>query len=292
MDKLIVGCGYLGRRVAARWLAQGHRVLATTRSRERAEDLSRLGVEPVVCDVLDGASLAALPAVPVVLYCVGLDRSSGRSMREVYVEGLGNFLAARPRGRLLYVSSTSVYGQTEGEEVDEEAATEPAEPSGQVVLEAERLLRQRSPEAVLLRFAGIYGPGRLLRRRAIEAGERIAADPERWLNLIQVEDGAAAVLAAEARAAPGRVCNVCDDRPVRRRDFYALLAQLLGAPAPRLVPPAPGEPLPPHERANRRIRNQRLREELAAELRYASYEAGLPASLGPDLDGARSVRDG
>src|SRR5262249_57188389 len=137
------------------------------------------------------------------------------------------------------------------------------------------LVRSRLPGAVILRFAGIYGPGRLLGRQAVEAGEPLVGDPDRWLNLIHVEDGAAAVLAAEARGEPGAVYNVCDDRPVRRRAFYAELARLLGAPKPRFVPPAPGAPLPPHERTNRRILNRRLRAGLGVGLRYPRFEQGL-----------------
>lgn len=274
MDKLIVGCGYLGRRVAARWSAQGHRVFATTRSESRAEGLRRLGVEPVVCDVLDPGSLRALPTAATVLYCVGFDRTAGRTLREVYVGGLGNVVAALPRSveKFLHVSSTGVYGQAEGEEVDETAATEPAEESGRVVLDAERVARSLGDRAVVLRFAGIYGPGRLIRRQAVEAGEPLAGDPEKWLNLIHVEDGADAVVAAEARARPGRVYNVCDDRPVRRGEFFAALARLLGAPGPTFVPG-------PAERGNRRVVNWRLREELSVALRYPSYQQGLPASL-------------
>ena len=280
MDKFIIGCGYLGRRVLPLWRAGGHRVYTLTRSENRAGELRRLGAEPVVADVLDPGSLKALPRVDTALYCVGFDRSAGRSVREVYVNGLGNVLAALPPpGRFLYVSSTGVYGQQDGEEVDEAAATEPQEESGRVVLEAERLLRGRLPGAVVLRFAGIYGPGRVLRRQAVEAGEPLVGDPEKWLNLIHVEDGAAVVLAAEARGEPGAVYNVCDDRPVRRRDFYALLARLLGAPEPRFVPPAPDSPPPGHEWADRRVVNRRLREELNVRLRYPSYEDGLRASL-------------
>jgi nucleoside-diphosphate-sugar epimerase len=201
-------------------------------------------------------------------------------MRDVYLRGLENVLRRLPpAGRLVYVSSTGVYGQTQGEEVDETAATEPVEESGRVVLEAERVLRERLPGAVLLRFAGIYGPGRLLRRQAIEAGEPLVGDPEKWLNLIHVEDGATAVLASEARAAPGTVYNVCDDCPVRRRDFYAEMTRLLRAPPPRFVSPAEGVPLPPHERSNRRIINRRLRQELRSTLHYPSYREGLVASI-------------
>lgn len=280
MDKLVVGCGYLGRRVATLWRQQGHRVFATTRSSSHADEFRRLGLEPIVCDVLDLASLRVLPAVDTVLYCIGLDRSSGQSMRAVYVNGLANVLAALPSfHRFIYISSTSVYGQTQGEEVDEESPTEPREESGKVVREAEQGLRSRLPEAMFLRFAGIYGPGRLLRRQTIEAGEPIRGDAEKWLNLIHVEDGAAAVLAAEERGQLGTIINICDDLAIRRREFYTRLAELLEAPGPRFVLPPADAPLPPHERAHRRISNRRMHEMLKLQLGYPSYEEGLRASL-------------
>jgi nucleoside-diphosphate-sugar epimerase len=285
-DKLIVGCGYLGRRVAARWLTQGHRVFGTTRSPARAEELRQIGVEPVICDVLDWESLKALPPVASVLYCVGFDRTAGKSMADVYVQGLNNVLnrywmIQMDDGDLTYVSSTGVYGHTGGEVVDESTVTVPVEESGRVVLEAERVLGEHWSFSMrrILRFAGIYGPGRLIRRQAIEAGEPLVGDPDKWLNLIHVEDGASAVLAAEEKGQVGGVYNVCDDHPVRRHDFYTRMAQLLGAPEPRFVPPEPGAPSPPHERANRRIVNRRMREELGVQLRYPSYEEGLCASV-------------
>jgi nucleoside-diphosphate-sugar epimerase len=278
-DKLVIGCGYLGQRIAVCWREQGHRVFATTRRPERVVEWRRLGLEPIVCDVLDRASLRALPDAMTVVHCVGFDRSAAASMRQVYVEGLGHVLdelagrAGRPR--LIHVSSTSVYGQTQGEEVDERSATEPVEDSGRVVLEAERLLHRLCPAAVVLRFAGIYGPGRLLRPQALLAGEPLAGDPDRWLNLIHVEDGARAVLAAEERGHPGETYNISDDAPVRRRDFYTLLAQLLGTPEPRFLPSAAA----PAEVSSRRVSNRRLRQELGVALRYRDCGDGLPASL-------------
>jgi nucleoside-diphosphate-sugar epimerase len=278
-DRLIIGCGYLGRRVAEGWRAQGHRVFATTRNAHRAAEWRQGGLEPLVCDVLDPTGLRQLPKAACVLYSVGFDRNAGSPMREVYVTGLANVLAALPaRGRFLYVSSTGVYGQRGGEEVDETAATEPAEEAGRVVLAAESLVRRQLPGAVILRLAGIYGPGRLLRRQAVEAGEPLEGDPDSWLNLIHVEDGAAAVLAAEPRARPGEIYNVCDDGPVRRLDFYRLLARVLGAPEPCFVP-SPDASSPESERANRRVSNRKMCRELKVMLRYPSYAEGLPASL-------------
>jgi nucleoside-diphosphate-sugar epimerase len=277
MAKLIVGCGYLGRRVAALWRARGHHVRALTRG--RAAELRAQGVDPVVGDVRELIDVLKLEPAETVLYAVAPDRRpGGGTAAEVWVEGLGNLVGAMrewpARPRLLFISSTGVYGQSGGEEVDEATPTCPAEESGRVLEVAERALRTGWwPDAVVLRFAGIYGPRRLLRKQALLNNEPIAADPEGWLNLIHVADGAATVIAADKRARPGAVYNVADGRPVRRRDFYARLAELLGAPPPRFVVPSVAD------RVNRRVSNRRMHEELGVVLCYPSYEEGLLASV-------------
>jgi nucleoside-diphosphate-sugar epimerase len=275
MAKLVIGCGYLGRRVAALWLARGHTVRALTRG--RADELRGLGIEPVVGDVREPLDLLAPETADTVLYAVAPDRRGGESAEDVWLGGLGNLLLAirdwPVRPRLIFVSSTGVYGQSGGEEVDEASRTEPADELGRVVLAAERLLRERWPEATVLRFAGIYGPGRLIRSQSLLKGEPIPADPDGWLNLIHVEDGAAAVVAADERARPGETYNVADGAPVRRRDFYARLAELLCAPAPRFVPPAGPDWV------NRRVSNRKMLAELGVALRSPTYEEGLRASL-------------
>lgn len=281
--KLILGCGYLGRRVAALWQRQGDHVIATTRRPETADELQRQGLQPLVCDVLDPPEL---PAVDAVCYAVGLDRQAGASMRSVYVDGLARVLARLPRPRrFIYISSSSVYGQSDGGWIDESAATEPVEESGRIVLAAEQTLRQALPEAIILRFSGIYGPGRLLRRTSIEAGTPIVADADKWLNLIHVDDGARAVLAAEQRANAAGTYNICDGHPMRRRDFYQELARLLHAPPPVFIPPPADQPAPPHEKANRRISNRRMWAELGVELQYVDYQQGLAASTVLDSHG-------
>jgi nucleoside-diphosphate-sugar epimerase len=282
MIKLIIGCGYLGRRVAHLWLKQGQRVLATTRRPAAWHDSLMMApnFEPIVCDVLRPETLQNLPQVDTVLYAVGFDRASGASMRSVYVDGVANVLERLPPpNKFIYISSSSVYGQTDGAWVDEDFPTEPEEDAGKIVLAAEKAVQAKMPDAVILRFAGIYGPGRLLRQKAIQAGEVIVADANRWLNLIHVEDGARAVLAAEEQGRPGRIYNVADGNPVQRHAFYSLLARQLAAPEPRFTPPAPETAAPPHEKSNRRISAQRMREELRVTLRYPDYESGIRTSL-------------
>jgi nucleoside-diphosphate-sugar epimerase len=278
-DRLIVGCGYLGKSVAERWLSQGGRVFALTRSPERAEQLRATGLEPIVGDVLQPESLQDLPEASCVLCAVGHTHRTGHSRQSLYVEGLRNLLDHLPApGRFLYVSSTSVYGQHDGEEVTEESETMPLEESGQAILEAEQFLRERLPEAMILRFAGIYGPGRLLREQTVRAGEPLPTDSNLWLNLIHVDDGASAVAAAERRGKPGETYNICDDHPVLRGEFFQHLAQLLDAPAPRFDSDLVGG-----RQANRRVSNRKMHEELKVNLQYPTFQEGLAQALADHL---------
>lgn len=278
LPNLIVGCGYLGLRVARAWVAKGRRVAALTRG-SRQQEFASLGIVPVIGDVLDPASLTSLPPSRTLLYAVGYDRSvKGPTMRDVYVRGLAHVLTALPAvERIIYISSTSVYGQTDGSIVDESSLTEPIEESGRIVLEAEETLRAARPDAIILRFSGIYGPNRLLREQAIRAGMPLAGDAEKWLNLIHVSDGVRAVLAAEAHAAPGTTYNIADDTPMTRRQYYTKLAELLGAPT-ALFEPAPHGSKPARD-THRRISNQRARIELGFEPEYPSSFLGLAASV-------------
>ncbi len=273
---LIVGCGYLGRRVAAR-LTHHDRVFGTCRSNARAAELAALGVEPIVADVLQPETLAGLPTVDRVLYCVGFDRAAGVPMRTVYVEGLSNFLTAqRGRfGRFVYASATSVYGQDDGGWVTEDDPAEPTTESGRVVRAAERLVSELAgADHELIRFSGLYGAGRIVRRAALERGEAIAGDPEKWLNLIHIDDAASAAIAVLDAGKAGRIYHATDDQPVRRREYYTLAAALLDGPEPRFVP-SDGS----REEPNKRVSNARIKAELGCAPTYPSISEGLPAVI-------------
>lgn len=280
---LIIGCGYMGRRAATAWLAEGRSVAALTRSSGNAEELRSMGIVPVIGDVTNPESLFDLPAAGTVLYAVGFDRSAGPSMREVYVNGLRNVLSklAGRVGRLIYISSTSVYGQQAGEVVDEESPCEPTRENGKICLDAENAVREFGANdrcrVNVLRLAGIYGPGRLLRRiEAVKSGDVIAGNAEAWLNLIHVDDAVGAVLACEANGRDGRTYMVCDDEPIQRREYYGTLAALVGGEPPRF------EADRKDTNRGKRCRNARLRDELQATLTYPSIAEGLPQALASD----------
>jgi len=284
---LIIGCGYLGQRAGVLIQRRGERVYGTVRSHGRAAEIAGLGIEPVVADVLEPDSMRGLPAAECILYCVGFDRSAGASMRTVYVDGLRNvldFLSRGPR-RFVYASSTGVYGQTEGEWVDEETPPCPRHESGKLCLEAEERVRawaregNPSAQAIILRFAGLYGPGRVVRRALLERGEPIPGDPDKFLNLIHIDDAARAAVAALATGGANPIYVIADDRPVTRREYYSRVATLVGAPEPRFESPQPGAPEAARDETSKRVANRRMKTELVLGLIYPDITTGLPAAL-------------
>jgi len=278
-DRLIFGCGYIGLAAGVDWLSSPGRVRALTRSNT---GLRSIGIDPILGDVLKPETLTALPEVQTVLYAIAIDRKSGASFRDVYLKGLENVLKVLPRpGRFLYISSTSVYGQKNGEEIDEDSPTEPTEDNGKAILEAEKLLRSYLPEAVVLRFAGIYGPGRVLRRAALERGDPLVGDADKWLNLIYRGDAVRAIRAAEAHAPPGSTFCVSDNYPVTRREFYTCAAEILNAPPAKFEPAAPMTGPMPHE-GNRRIRSAKLLSLPGMSLACPDYRVGLKEAVRED----------
>lgn len=285
MTKLIIGCGYLGRRVAAAWIAAGHDVFAVTRSESKAEELRIKGIRPIVGDVATEGCLQGLPPAETVLHAVGFDRSAGQSIEQVYVDGLKNVLDVVDRSSLqkfFFISSTGVYGQTDGSWVDEQSRCVPSRAGGKACLDAEQVLRAHPVGrcAIILRLAGLYGPGRIPRRRELAAGSVINVPAQGFLNLIHVDDVVRVVLAAEQNVQPPELFVVADGHPAQRSEYYRELARLLGAPEPKFGPPSKDAPATTRAaNSDKRISNQRMCEQLGVELRYPGFREGLAAIL-------------
>ncbi|WP_435006205.1 SDR family oxidoreductase [Tundrisphaera lichenicola] len=281
---LIVGCGYLGRRVGRLLRDRGERVFGTSRKPERSPELASWGIEAVLADVLEPGSLDGLPQADRTLYCVGFDRTLGVPIRTVYVDGLRHALGRLMdrTGKLVYAGSTGVYGQDDGDWVDEKSAVDPRTESGRSCLEAESVVRSYEKSGLpstILRFSGLYGPGRIMRREGLLRGEPILGDPDKWLNLIHIQDAANATVAALDRGLPGSLYIVSDDRPVPRSEFYALAAESLQAQAPRFELPRPGSPEARREESNKRVSNRRMRDALGVNLTYPDITTGVPAAI-------------
>jgi nucleoside-diphosphate-sugar epimerase len=299
MHWLIIGCGYVGSRVARAVLQAGGRVSATTRSAERAAELQRLGIAPIVADLTRPETLAALPKADVWLHVVAPDRDSPLPRRALTVDALRDLLtlAGGRTKRLIHISTTSVYGTADGSWVDELSPCEPATEAGQLALEAEQLVAQFAARngsrclATILRPAGIYGPGRLI-ARIDQLRERVVLSglAESWLNLIHVDDLLQVILRVADAERPDPLYLVSDDRPITRRDFYGEVARLMQTPLPcfaftdnQAASPSEGAPAAVSngrtQGLNKRCRNTKIREELGIELIYPTAYDGLPASI-------------
>ena len=292
---LLVGCGYLGTRVAQLWRERGFQVFATTRSAARAEELKRAGFEPIVLDIAEPIRLGSLPSARFVLFAVGFDRTARHTQKQVYVEGLRNVLSALPDQpeRFVYVSSTGVYGQSDNSWVDEQSLTEPKREGGRCCLEAERLLMQHplGKRSVILRLAGIYGPGRLPFLQKMLEGQPLPVATEGYLNLIHVDDAARIVDACTADEMSAEMRDlkllvVSDGRPVIRRHYYDQMARLIGVTAQYETPDA-NAARTRRATGSKRVSNHLMREKLRISLRHPTYEHGLQAILAdhlPDRD--------
>lgn len=272
----MVGCGYLGERIARLWLDAGDQVYATTRG-GRADALARAGFRPVTLDVTQGA-LGTLPEVDTVVFAVGGGRQSGATMFDIHVRGLGALLEALPAatGRVIYVSSTGVYAQNAGEWVDEESVCEPTREGGRACLAGERRLAGHAlgRDGLALRMAGLYGPGRVPRSADVTAGRTIDGSPDAYLNLIHVDDAARAVVAAaSAESATRRIYVLSDGHPPTRGEYVQALARRLGVAPP---PFGGGDGL------GKRARSDRAVGELGLRLRFPSYLDGLAHALRPN----------
>ncbi len=284
MAKLLVGCGYLGGRVARRWLAAGETVYAVTRSTQRAGVLAEEGLRPIVADVTRSESLQRLPPAETVLYSVAYDPLSQATRDQVYAGGRRAVLdvLSATTGRVLLTRSTGVYGPAAGDWVDENSPCRPTRDAGRAMLAAEAVLQGScfSDRSIILRLAGLYGPGRIPRMADVLAGRPMVMTAQGYLNLIHVDDAADLIVAAESRATPPRIYVVADGQPVRRRDFYQHLAALVGLPAITFADPPPGDRSALRGGSDKRVRSARIFEELAVPLAYPSYREGLAAMVG------------
>jgi nucleoside-diphosphate-sugar epimerase len=274
---LVVGCGYIGLPFAWQAKRAGKSVRVTSRSPERMVRLKEAGFTSIPWDVT--APESSLPEVDAVVYAVGFDRSSGKSVDEVYVQGLRNTLERLPGSpKFVYASSTGVYGEAGGGWVDETALVQTQDSTAEACRQAEQFLSTsnlvKDRNYCILRFAGLYGYGRLINAEPLKRGEPVPGDGAAWLNLVHQDDAAEALWKAVLNGEPGEIYNIADGHPVRRQDYYLKLAELLKAPLPTFAPE-----LARRQRGNRRVNAEKARWKLGWSPRYPSYVEGLEAAV-------------
>ena len=269
MRILIAGCGDVGGELARRLLADGHEVYGL---RRRAH-LLPAGVRPVAGDVRDPESLRALPGgLDVLCYTAAADARSVDAYRAAYVDGVRNVLDAAAHtsalSRVVYTSSTRVYSQNSGEWVDEDSPTGGDDIYARLLLEGEAAARESAAPAVVVRLAGIYGPGRTRLIDRVRAGEPCSAA---YTNRIHRDDCAGVLHHVMRLERPLPLYLGADSEPATQCEVMDWIAERLGLPAPPRADAGPG-------RRGKRCRNARLTGSGYA-FEYPGYREGYEAVL-------------
>lgn len=235
---LILGCGYVGRSLLQQLVAEGGGVAATTRSHVHAAVIQKLGGRPLIVDVTQPITLAALRGEleqPLDVYWL---IPPGRQPEAVLIEGQAALLKTlknAPIRRAVWVSSSAVYGDQGGAVVDADAPASPDSPRAKLLYEAEQRWLDAGDVFGVVRLAGLYGMGRVPGAKQVSEGAPLLGDPQAWINLIHADDAAALVRRYAQSESAARVELGADGSPMRRADYYAFVAECLGKPAPQAM---------------------------------------------------------
>jgi len=250
---------------------EGVPVAGWVRTASSARPLRDAGLQVVCGDVTDPSVWPSAPEeVDAIVLCASSERGGVEAYRHVYLGGVEAALRHRPGARIVFVSSTSVYGQTNGEWVDEKSPATPATDTGKILREAEDAVIRAG--GTVARVGGIYGPRRGVLLQRLRSGDAvIEGDGKRWINQAHREDIIAALRRMIDVEIPG-VVNIVDNEPATYLDLYRWACEHFLLPMPPFGPPNL------HRKrglTNKRVANAKLRA-TGWEPSYPSFREGYP----------------
>ena len=281
MRTLIIGCGYVGEALGQRLIALGHTVTGVRRESADNDRLAKLGIRPLNLDITQSDSLDAL-AEPFdhVVVAVSSSRGGREAHQRVFGAGIANvcaWLKTHTSRSAVFISSTSVYRQTEGEWVDEKSRTAMDTATSKTLRDAEDQIASVDSPVTILRSSGIYGPGRgYLFQQFIKGAATIEGTGERFLNMVHRDDLAKAII--RSFDGNGGTFNITDDEPVSQLNFFEWLSERTNRPLPPFAP----EPDPSTRKrgiTNKRVSNKRFKEALGFEYTHPTFREGLETEL-------------
>lgn len=283
----ILGCGYVGLELA-RQLRGDHDVVGVRRSPDGIDAIEATGATAIRADVTDSDGLASVPDVDALVFAASSGGRGAAAAERVYVEGLRTAIEAfgsrqSPPERLVYTSSTGVYGDHDGAFVDEDTPLDPTTEKTQILVTAERIARELAPEygidGGVARFAGLYGPDRYRLERYLEGPVT-----EGYLNMIHRKD-AAGIVRFMLESTDNELLVAVDDEPVDKWTFADWLADECGADSPpkrtkaeRLDDEGLSEAARRRILTSKRCSNDRVRK-LGYNFQYPTYREGYRAAI-------------
>jgi nucleoside-diphosphate-sugar epimerase len=260
MHVLIIGLGETGKLLAANLLAQGHQVTGVSRHAQHIE-----GVRHLVQDVLQ-ADYASLPPINWVYILLTPDQRSAEAYQRIFIESIlsiSKALAAHPIQKIVFISSTSVYGQQHGEWVDEDSPTQPTSLTAQILLQAEQRWRDIwQQRLIVVRPSGIYSATRQrLIRWVLEAKP---VHKNQWTNRIHIDDLAGLLAQLIHCKTPSMLFIATDQQPALQDEVLDGIARFMGQPLPAKIEAAC---------SGKRLKSKKV-DEIDYVFRYASWQQG------------------
>ena len=279
---LIIGGGDIGRRVAQLCQQQGQKVSALCHRPAGCEQLQALGITPIAGDLDDSDSLNTLPADHALLYYFAPPPDHGQS--DTRVRNFLHALGEQAPARLVYISTTAVYGDCQGAWVTEQTPVKLHTDRARRRRDAEQQLlafgERRAVPVVILRVGGIYGPGRFPGDAVRRQRPIVREEEAPYSNRIHADDLAQVCLAAMGRGRAGSIYNAVDGEQSTMSRYFKAVAERLGLPPPPEISwqeaqtvLSPG--MLTYLRESRRIDNRKMLTELGVVLRYPTLEQGL-----------------
>jgi nucleoside-diphosphate-sugar epimerase len=281
---VVLGCGYVGLELGRQLRDRGHDVVGVRRSDAGLDAVDDAGLDAVRADVTGPDTLSGLPDADWLVFAASSGGRGADAARRVYVEGLENVVdefrsRPSPPDRLVYTSSTGVYGDHDGDWVDEETPLEPTTAKTRVLAEAEEVAATAPMPSTVARFAGLYGPDRYRLDRYLDGPVT-----EGYLNMVHRADAAGAVRFVLDRAVDGRLV-VVDDEPVSKWEFADWLADACGVDRPpkrtteeRLAAGDLSAAARRRVLTSKRCSNRRLRA-LGYDFAYPTFREGYRAAV-------------
>ncbi len=283
----IVGCGDIGRRVAHQWQQNGLPVTGLVRSNSSLQGLRQQDIRPLLLD-LDKPTVDHFPKPELVLdqalvyYFAPPPKTGEQDPRMAHFLQLVD--GRQPPARLIYLSTSGVYGDQGGRLIDEQTSPRPVAPRARRRYFAEQTVRQwgeaQQVPVITLRTGGIYAPGRLPLKRIRDQIPVIHEYLAPVTNRIHADDLALACVAAAQKGSAGRIYNISDGAASNMTEYFNTIADYFGLPRPPTIDWDEAEKqLSPgmlsYLRESRQLDNRRMREELGVVLRYPTLREGL-----------------
>jgi len=279
---LIAGCGSTGSAVGKSLLNDCHEVYGL--KRHPPADIQ--GIHYIRADLTIAADLREIDTnFDLVIYILSPDDRSEDAYRKVFIDGVKNLLQVfsqhNPAARFIFISSTSVYGQSQGEWVDEDSETVPVSTTGQIILQAENAFLGYNMRNCIIRFSGIYGRGKSHLLAAVTSKRTVQYEPPYYMNRIHWQDCVRIINFIANRMLAGKdlqsIYLATDDDPAPKWEVFNYLAARLDVDSPQKAA------MPQGAAQNKRCSNKSLKQ-LGYRFKYTSYKEGFSDIEPSDAD--------